>query len=293
MSGRILVGTASWSDPEFVRDWYPRGMPAGDRLSWYAEQLRFVELNSSFYGIPNRRQVERWCAQTPPGFTFDVKLHKLLSRHAAKPDSLLPELRKLADVRNGNVVLTPELEHAVAERFLAEIEPFMATGKLGALLLQLSPSFSPRAHRLEELDPLCAQLTCTAPLAIELRNRNWVTGLQLEKTLAHFAEKKLPLVLVDAPLSEHFTVMPRFDAVTARALSYLRLHGRNERAYVTGKTVATRFDYNYSDAELEEVAERVTRLAQEAQELHVVFNNNRSHYAPKAALRFQHIVAQG
>ncbi|CAN5628181.1 hypothetical protein BH18VER1_BH18VER1_15690 [soil metagenome] len=38
-SGKILVGTASWSDPGFVERWYPRGMPAGDRLPWYAQQF--------------------------------------------------------------------------------------------------------------------------------------------------------------------------------------------------------------------------------------------------------------
>jgi uncharacterized protein YecE (DUF72 family) len=90
----IRVGTASWSDPEFVRDWYPAKMPAGERLSWYAERFDLVEVNSSFYGIPDPKMVKRWCDQTPEGFTFNLKLHKLLSRHAAKMDSIPPALRK-------------------------------------------------------------------------------------------------------------------------------------------------------------------------------------------------------
>ena len=49
---RILVGTASWSDPGFVEHWYPKGMPAADRLSWYAEQFQMVEINSTFYAVP-------------------------------------------------------------------------------------------------------------------------------------------------------------------------------------------------------------------------------------------------
>jgi len=56
----ILVGTASWSDPEFVRDWYPKGLPAHERLQFYAERFQMVELNSSFYGIPQPRQVDQW-----------------------------------------------------------------------------------------------------------------------------------------------------------------------------------------------------------------------------------------
>src|SRR5215207_10897931 len=76
--GIVRVGTASWSDPGFVADWYPKGLPASERLSWYAERLNLVELNSSFYAIPKQKVVESWCGQTPPGFTFDVKLHKFL-----------------------------------------------------------------------------------------------------------------------------------------------------------------------------------------------------------------------
>jgi hypothetical protein len=59
-----------------VADWYPKKLSAGERLPYYAQHFNFVELNSSFYGIPARRQVERWCEQTPPNFVFDVKLHK-------------------------------------------------------------------------------------------------------------------------------------------------------------------------------------------------------------------------
>ena len=58
------------------------------------------------------------------------------------------------------------------------------------------------------------------------------------------------MVLVHAPASEHFTAMPALDAVTA----YLRLHGRNEHGYMTGKSVAQRFDYDYSADELPQIA---------------------------------------
>lgn len=103
-------------------------------------------------------------------------------------------------------------------------------------------------------------------------------------------EHHLPLVLVDAPKSEHFTVMPISNVVTDPAIAYLRLHGRNEKGYISGKSVADRFDYDYSPEEIEGIAERVTQLAAAAQEVHVAFNNNRSHYAPKAALRLKKLA---
>ena len=57
MASRILVGTASWSDPGFVERWYPKGMPANERLGWYADQFEMVEVNSTFYSVPDLRTV--------------------------------------------------------------------------------------------------------------------------------------------------------------------------------------------------------------------------------------------
>ena len=70
--GRILVGTASWSDPGFVADWYPKKLPAAERLGWYADHFRLVEVNSSFYAVPPAATVAAWCRQTPDDFVFDV-----------------------------------------------------------------------------------------------------------------------------------------------------------------------------------------------------------------------------
>src|SRR5437879_11600016 len=81
-SPQILVGTASWSDPGFVEHWYPKKMPAGERLAWYAQHFEMVEVNSSFYSVPDPRLVERWIHNTPDDFVFDVKLHQLLSQHS-------------------------------------------------------------------------------------------------------------------------------------------------------------------------------------------------------------------
>src|SRR5258708_5409560 len=99
MSSQILVGTTSWTDPGFVADWYPKKLSASDRLRWYAEHFNLVEVNSSFYQIPNRRFVERWRDQTPDNFTFDVKLHRLLSRHSTKPELLPKDLRGKVSVK--------------------------------------------------------------------------------------------------------------------------------------------------------------------------------------------------
>ncbi len=122
MNERILVGTSSWADPGFVEKWYPQGMTARERLPWYSAQFEAVEVNSTFYAIPDSGTVRRWAEVTPDGFTFDVKLHRLLSRHAAPLDSLPKDLREHTPTNErGRVLLEPDLERAVVERTLAEL----------------------------------------------------------------------------------------------------------------------------------------------------------------------------
>jgi len=287
--GVIRVGTASWSDPGFVEDWYPPDLPARKRLPWYAEHFNLVEVNSTFYAVPSPTAVARWADETPDDFLFDVKLHKLLSRHST-PVKLLPSgLRSMARTHRDKVELTPRLERAVVKVFLEGIQPLDEAGKLGALLLQLSPTFRPREYSLEELDHLIGLLK-GYQLAIELRHREWLTGEQKDETVAFFKKRHVTLVTVDAPQREHFMVMPSEDVVTDRRLAYIRAHGRNAHGYVAGRTVADRFDWDYSNRELEEIAARAENLAETVRETHVVFNNNKSSYAPGAAARFRRMV---
>ena len=94
-------------------------------------------------------------------------------------------------------------------------------------------------------------------------------------------------------MKKHFTIMPSdLNEITTSEVAYLRLHGRDARAYTTGKTVATRFNYDYSDEEIDGVAARTTNLAKKATAVHVVFNNNANDYAPHAALRLRAALKQ-
>jgi uncharacterized protein YecE (DUF72 family) len=184
------------------------------------------------------------------------------------------------------------VQEALLKFFLRATAIFRSAGKMGVLLLQLSPAFSPRKHELNELEPLIGMLD-GCELAIEFRNRNWAIGDQLQSTI-HFVRKHAAIfVNVDAPASDHFTVMRSdVDEVTNSNVAYLRLHGRNAKAYTTGKTVAARFDYDYDEKEIAQVAERSRKLAKEARDLHVIFNNNNLDYAPRAAIRLRKALGQ-
>lgn len=292
-SSKILVGTASWSDPGFVEHWYPKKMPAHERLAWYAQHFEMVEVNSTFYSVPDLRTVERWCATTPNDFVFDVKLHQLFSFHSTQAKLLPPELQRLVHPDpKGRVKATESLQDALLKLFLRPMSILQSAGKLGVLLLQLSPAFSPRKHELRELEPLMEKLADHL-VAIELRNRNWLIGDQLRPTIDFLRRLRTIFVNVDTPAADHFSIVPaELNEITNADLTYLRLHGRDPKAYLTGKTVATRFNYDYGDNEISDIAERSKQLGREAKQVHVVFNNNNLDYAPRAAIRLRKALGQ-
>jgi uncharacterized protein YecE (DUF72 family) len=287
---RTLIGTSSWADPGFIRDWYPPDLPAKDRLAYYAERFEAVEVNATQYQLPELDTVRRWAAITPDSFTFDIKLHRLLSRHAAQERELPPDMREQVEVNSrGRVKLTEELEREVIARTLDYAAPLRKAGKMGAFLLQLTPGFAPGRSDLEELVPM---LEALAPIAVEFRHRGWVEEERAESTLDFLSDHGAAFVCVDAPREVHVPIMPPIDAVTSDTLAYVRMHGRNADGYMRGKSVAERFGWIYTDEELDEIAGRVAGLGEQAAEVHVMFNNNRDDDAPTAARRFRALLGQ-
>jgi uncharacterized protein YecE (DUF72 family) len=278
----IVVETGGWSAPE----WYEPGIEARDRLAAYARRLDAVEVDSAFYALPALRTVSRWAEITPDGFTFDVKLHRLLSRHAAPLNSLPGDLRHDVEVTDrGRVKLTPELEAEMCRRTLETVRPLHEEGKLSAFLLQLTPAFAPGEHRLDELDGVIGALA-PVPVAVELRQRDWLA--RPERTLAWYREQGAAFVSVDLPRVDAPITLPPFDAVT-RDVAYLRAHGRNREGYLKGRSAGERFDWEYADEELEELAARARTLAEDAETVRVAFANGG--HAMAAALRMRELLA--
>jgi uncharacterized protein YecE (DUF72 family) len=288
----IVVGTSSWSDPGFVEYWYPKGLPAADRLGFYAQRFDAVELNSSFYAIPAASTVEGWARRTPDGFKFDVKLHKLLSRHAAQLRELPADLRDEAETNDrGRVLLDDALQEEMLRRTAESMKPLADAGKLGSYLLQLTPAFDPGKNSLDELAPVIEGLS-PVPVAIEFRRRSWASPKRFESVLEWLSVHGAVFVSVDTPPGDHVPIFPPIDAVTDDSLAYMRCHGRNTEGYLHGRSVAERFDYDYSSEELEEIAGRVRALDKEAEQVHVMFNNNARELAPKAAGSLRSILGQ-
>jgi uncharacterized protein YecE (DUF72 family) len=301
VAGRLIIGTSSWADPGFKEEWYPPGLADRDLLPYYAERFDAVEVNSTFYGVPAVATVRRWAEVTPDGFTFDIKLHKALSRHSAELDALPEALRDDVDTTpRGRVRPSPELDRELARRYLEAVAPLADAGKLSSFLLQLSPAFKPRARdesradvlrRLDELAPLIEALA-PWPVAVEFRHRAWVAPDRLEDTLGWLEDHAAAFVAVDAPSGAPPTMLPAVDAVTRPDLAYLRAHGRNAQGWVKGRTPAQRFAYKYDDDELRELAGRAEGMAEEAGTVRMMFNNNRGDDAPRAAERMRELLGQ-
>ena len=288
----IVVGTSSWADQGFVEHWYPRRMAPRDRLPYYAERFDAVEVNSTFYAIPAESAVEGWDLATPEGFLFDVKLHRLLSHHAAQPKDLPKDLRDEVETNErGRIIPDPELIDEVVRRTADAMRPLSTADKLSSYLLQLTPAFDPRRNELAELLPVIEGLAPT-PVAVEFRRRSWASPKRLESVLDWLSAHDAVLVCVDSPPGDHVPIFPPVDAVTNPRLAYMRCHGRNTEGYLRGRSVAERFDYEYSHEELEEIAGRANALADEAESVHVMFNNNARDLAPKAAGEFRSLLGQ-
>ena len=129
-------------------------------------------------------------------------------------------------------------------------------------------------------------------MAIEFRHRAWLHDERREGTLGWLRDHGAAFVGVDAPQGKPPTMLPRHRRRHPGALAYLRLHGRNARGWIKGRSVAERFGYRYDDAELEEVAQRAEGLAEEADTVRVMFNNNRGDDAPVAAERMRELLDQ-
>ncbi|BDG60425.1 DUF72 domain-containing protein [Caldinitratiruptor microaerophilus] len=268
--GRVRVGTCAWSDHEAF---YPPGLPARERLSYYARFFRLVEVDSTFYALQPARNFALWADRTPEDFLFNVKAYGALTRHHRQP-------------RPGEEDLGQ-----VFRRFSESLAPLRAAGKLRAVHLQFPPWFT-ATRESESYLRYCREALPHDLLAVEFRHRSWFHQGRAEETLRFLREHEMVHVVCDEP-QVGWGCVPLVPAVTHPGLSILRLHGRNAATwYKSGKTSAERFDYLYSRTELAGLLGVVRRLEADAGEVHVLMNNNRSNYAVRNALDMLELLGE-
>lgn len=276
----IKVGTASWTDPTLILSgrFYPSWAKSAEtRLRFYASQFPIVEVDSTFYSLPSEANSGLWVDRTPEGFTFDVKTLRLFTRHqmpfTALPrdiESTLPERLK-----NKSVVyesdLSAEVLSEIWQRFERALLPLDSAGKLGVILFQFPPWFTPGRENLSYI-VRCKERLPQYKIAVEFRNNLWLNEKNRVSTLNFLCQNDLAFVVVDEPQGFPSSVPPVIEATSGIAV--VRFHGRNNETWEKkGITTAERFNYLYTRDELTEWVPKVKQLSEKTREVHVIFNN--------------------
>jgi uncharacterized protein YecE (DUF72 family) len=142
---RVLVGTSGYAYKEWKGTFYPDDLPADEMLPYYARQFDTVEINNTFYRMPNNKNIAAWSSAVPDGFTFVLKASQKIT-HFARLQNADDSVRYLC---------------ATALQLGA---------KLGPLLFQLPPNFKKDVDRLRSFLPSIDQeVRC----AFEFRHESW------------------------------------------------------------------------------------------------------------------------
>jgi uncharacterized protein YecE (DUF72 family) len=280
----VRIGTCSFADEALVKSWYPKGVSAKDRLAYYADHFDTVEIDSTYYRLPERTTTEGWAERTPSGFVFHVKAFGTMTRHPVRLEQLPPDLREgVATDARGRVDRPPdELRAEVFRRFVEELAPLRQAGKLGGILFQLPPYIVAKPSSCAYLEWAAEQLD-GLELLVEFRHRSWLEGAQTADTLRFLEERGMSFVVVDSPPVATNAVGPTVVARTS-PLAYVRFHGRNaDTWHKRGGGASERFDYLYGDDELEEWVGPLRELADGAESAYAFFNNNNRSPAPAAS----------
>jgi uncharacterized protein YecE (DUF72 family) len=141
----LYVGTSGYSYKEWKGSFYPEKIPAKDMLAYYSARLHAVELNNTFYRLPQKSMVESWKSQVPNDFRFSVKASQRITH-----------FKRLKEV-------------AEETRFMLETVSELGD-RLGVVLFQLPPNMK---KDLERLDTFLKEVPGETPVAFEFRHPTW------------------------------------------------------------------------------------------------------------------------
>ena len=276
---QIRIGTSGWNYPTGKGTWngvfYPARRPRGfDELAYYAQHFDTVEVNSTFYRMPEAAHTAAWRRRTPPDFLFAVKLFQKFTH----PDMFLSKTGA-ADW---------DLSRADVDLFRAGVAPLADGGRLAAILMQFPPSFHRGDETREYLDWLL-DVFAGYPLAVELRHRSWSDAAA--ETSAALDRGKATLAYIDEPKFDSSIRQTLTDA-SGPDLTYIRLHGRNAAQWWEHDVSEDRYDYLYSSEELQGFAAPAKRAAAKGRRVLLYFNNHFSAKSVANAAVLKHDLGQ-
>lgn len=253
-SSKIWIGTSGWSYPDWEGIVYPAKMPRGSkRLSFLADYVDAVEVNSTFYQPPRAAFCLRWLDEVDhhPDFMFTAKLWQ---RFTHDKDSKWAK----SDVNVYRDGITP----------LAE------AGKLGAILVQFPWSFKFEESSRDRLKRIAEDFS-PLPLIVELRHASWLD----DRALKFISDGGLGFCNIDQPTTRS-SIGP--TNVLIGGVAYYRFHGRNrEKWFAKDAGRDQRYDYLYTAEEMNPWLERILEAAGKAERVFVMTNN---HYRGKCVV---------
>lgn len=268
-----LVGCSGWSYDDWVGRFYPADL-ANRKGEWFAYYSRFfptVEINSTFYRVPNEFMVKSWIEKGKQrlGFEFSVKLPQIVTH-----DSMLKD--------------SPETAASEASGFEEVcVRPLAEAGLLGGVLIQMSPYFRLEGRAsLGKLRALFQMLeTDSYDYAVEFRHRSWLNekGNELVSDAVEVLQEfKVANTIVDGP------GFPITRSLTAKH-AYVRFHGRNYDIWYKEEPEddyrLNRYDYLYSHEQLDEWEPRLAELISNCEKARIYFNNHGRAKAVKNAFQ--------
>jgi uncharacterized protein YecE (DUF72 family) len=245
----IRFGPAGWSYTDWAGVVYPRPKPRGfDPLRYLAGYFSTVEVNSTFYRPASRKTAGSWLDRVSdhPDFRFTAKLWQRFT-HQRKEAWTAAEVKQVREA----------------------MDPLLAAGRLGALLLQFPWSFRRTPENREWLDDLAREFR-DFPLVLEVRHESW----NVPEFFAALQEQGIGFVNIDQPLFAH-SIAP--SAVATSRVGYVRVHGRNYHDWFRDKALPhERYDYLYTAKELKPWAGRTREIAGDSAtaDVYVVTNNH-------------------
>jgi len=253
----ILIATQGWNYTAWVGPFYPPGTRPSEFLSTYARLFRGVEVDSTFYAIPDARAVRAWDERTPPGFTFALKMPKEVTHD-----------RRL---RNADDVVRDFLDRA------RELGP-----KLGPILLQMGPDFAP--DELPSIEKFLPTLPSDLRFAIELRQSRWMRADVRPHLLEVLARHGIALALSDGRWIARETMLELAEQPTADFL-YVRWMGPD-------RDITDYSHIQFDRSEEIRAWSEVLKRAAITKEIYGFFNNHFAGHSPASAREMQRLVGQ-
>lgn len=249
---RYFIGTAGWSYKDWEGIVYPeRKERSFHPLIFLADYINIVEVNSTFYRTPPMTMSLSWIKKVEryPDFLFSIKLHQIFTHK-----------------RRG-------FTQKDVDDFKFGIEPLRAKLKLAAILIQFPWSFIRTSANTKHLIKLF-DLFSDYPLTLEVRHSSWNTP----PFYTLLSEYNVGFCNIDQPLFRNS--IPPSAVCTNPQFSYVRLHGRNYKNWFKENAGRdARYDYLYSNDELDEWIQRIKELGKKSDKVYVITNN---HYRGQA-----------